>query len=181
MSGLVEIEGQFYIPASSSVADASNRVLKHAEMFAILDRHGDIRPLGFENQGLFYQGTRFVSLLKLEMNGKSPLLLSSSVKEENDLLLVDLTNPELGEMDRDHIRSGIIHFARKLFLWESDCFEHLEISNFGLEPVSFAVSYRFRADFADLFELRGIKREKRGDILVPIIERDKVILHYQGL
>jgi glycogen debranching enzyme len=182
MSGLVEIEGQFYIPASdSSVADAANRVLKHADMFAILDRHGDIRPLGFENQGLFYQGTRFVSLLKLEMNGKSPLLLSSSVKEENDLLLVDLTNPELGEMDRDHIRSGIIHFARKLFLWESDCFEHLEVSNFGLEPVSFALSYRFRADFVDLFELRGIKRERRGNMLVPIIDRDKVTLQYEGL
>jgi glycogen debranching enzyme len=182
MSGLVEIEGQFYIPASdSSVADAANRVLKHGDMFAILDRHGDIRPLGFENQGLFYQGTRFVSLLKLEMNGKSPLLLSSSVKEDNDFLLVDLTNPELGELDRDHLRSGIIHFARKLFLCECDCFEHLEISNFGLEPVSFTLSYRFRADFVDVFELRGIKRERRGHMLVPTIEQDKVALHYEGL
>jgi hypothetical protein len=87
MSQMIEVEGQFYIPATSSLADRSTRVLKDGETFAIFARHGDIRPLGFENQGLFHEGTRFISRFKLEMNGKSPLLLSSNVKEDNDFLV----------------------------------------------------------------------------------------------
>src|SRR5580765_7202617 len=118
MSQLIEIEGQFYIAAKSSLADAATRVLKHADTFAIFDRHADIRPLGFENQGLFHQGTRFISRLKLEINGQSPLLLSSSVKEDNDLLVADLTNPVLIQNDGTKLLSGTIHLVRQIFLWE---------------------------------------------------------------
>src|SRR5690606_21026164 len=95
MSDIVEIQGQYYIRANSSLADATVRVLKHADTFAMLDRHGDIRPLGFEVQGLFHEGTRFLSRMKLEINGESPLLLSSNVKEDNDFFVADLTNPDL--------------------------------------------------------------------------------------
>src|SRR5216110_2485487 len=95
MSDIIQVQGQYYIRANASVADAANRVLKHGDTFAIFDRHGDIRPLGFENQGVFHEGTRFVSRWKLGINGTSPLLLSSSVKEDNDFLVVDMTNPVL--------------------------------------------------------------------------------------
>jgi len=53
MKKMIEVEGEFYIPATSSLADLATRVLKDGETFAVFDRHGDIRPLGFENQGLF--------------------------------------------------------------------------------------------------------------------------------
>src|SRR3954467_12205339 len=105
MSEIVELQGAFYILASSSLADVASRVLKHGDTFAIFDRHGDIRPLGFENQGVFHEGTRFVSKWKLGLSGTSPLLLSSNVKEDNDFLVVDLTNPVLrlgGEAQLPH-------------------------------------------------------------------------------
>lgn len=60
MSDIIEIKGQYYIRANASIADASTRVLKHADTFAIFDRHGDLRPLGFENQGIFHEGARFL-------------------------------------------------------------------------------------------------------------------------
>src|SRR4051812_36206561 len=95
MSDLIQLQGQYYIRANASIADMGNRVLKHGDTFAIFDRHGDIRPLGFENQGIFHEGTRFLSRWKIGLSGKSPLLLSSTVKEDNDFLVVDLTNPVL--------------------------------------------------------------------------------------
>ena len=61
MSDIIEVKGHYYIRANASIADAGNLVLKHQDTFAILDRHGDLRPLGFENQGVFHEGTRFVS------------------------------------------------------------------------------------------------------------------------
>src|SRR5678816_3100237 len=127
MSQMIEVEGQFYIPATSSLADRSTRVLKHADTFAIFDRHGDVRPLGFENQGVFHEGTRFVSRWKLGINGTSPLLLSSSVKEDNDFLVVDMTNPALHVSDNGAIPDGAIHLVRTTFLWDGDFFERIEI------------------------------------------------------
>jgi glycogen debranching enzyme len=181
MNQMIEVEGRFYIPATSSLADLATRVLKDGETFAIFDRHGDIRPLGFENQGLFHEGTRFVSRLKLEINGKSPLLLSSNVKEDNDFLVADQSNPDLDGPDGTSIRSGTIHLVRTIFLLEGECFVRLEISNFGVEPVAFELAFGFQADFVDIFEVRGIARPKRGQMLPPEVTHDDVRLRYEGL
>jgi hypothetical protein len=85
-------------------------------MEEIFDRHGDIRPLGFENQGVFHEGTRFVSRWKLAINGISPLLLSSNVKEDNDFLVVDMTNPALTLAGDRVVPHGAIHLIRTIFL-----------------------------------------------------------------
>lgn len=181
MSAMIEVEGQFYIPATSSGADLSTRVLKDGETFAIFDRHGDIRPLGFENEGLFHEGTRFISRLKLEMEGKTPLLLSSQVREENDFLIADQTNPDIGSSNSPSIKSGTIHLARTIFLLEGECFIRLEISNFGLNTVAFNLSYAYEADFVDVFELRGMSRPSHGQMLPPEVSGNSVILSYEGL
>src|SRR5438270_13589012 len=118
MSEVIEVKGQYYIRANASIADATTRVLKHGDTFGIFDRHGDIRPLGFENQGVFHEGMRFLSHWKLGVNSVSPLLLSSNVKEENDFLVVDLTNPVLPLADSRQLQHGVIHLVRSAFLWE---------------------------------------------------------------
>jgi len=181
MSEIIEVQGQYYIRANASIADAATRVLKHADTFAIFDRHGDIRPLGFENQGVFHEGTRFVSRWKLGINGTSPLVLSSSVKEDNDFLVVDMTNPVLQLPENRSIPHGTIHLVRMIFLWEGDFFERIEVSNFALQPVPLAIELEFQADYVDLFEIRGTPRMRRGRLLAPAISADGVILSYEGL
>ena len=163
MSDIIQVQGQFYIRANASIADFGNRVLKQGDTFAIFDRHGDIRPLGFENQGVFHEGTRFLSKWKLGLNQSSPLLLSSNVKEDNDFLAVDLTNPVLlnGEHSLPH---GVIHLVRTAFLWNGEFFERVEVSSFASEPVSLLLELEFAADFVDLFELRGINRKRRFNV-----------------
>ena len=107
MKDYVEIEGRYYILASSSIAEESSRVLKYSDTFAILDRHGDIRPLGFEDHGLFHEGTRYLSRTVFRLSGKSPILLSSSIEEDNCFYAVDLTNPDITVENR-LIRKGTI-------------------------------------------------------------------------
>ena len=72
MSEVIQVQGQYYILANASMADAGSRVLKHNDTFAVFDRHGDIRPLGFENQGVFHENTRFLSHWKLGIHGTTP-------------------------------------------------------------------------------------------------------------
>ncbi len=181
MSEIIQVQGQFYIRANASIADLGIRVLKQGDTFAIFDRHGDIRPLEFENQGVFHEGTRFVSRWKLGINGASPLLLSSNVKEENDFLVVDLTNPALS-LDGDRtIPHGAVHLVRTIFLWDGDFFDRIEISNFSLDPVSLTLEVAFKADFIDLFEVRGTARKQRGRFLTPRVSPTDVVLAYEGL
>ena len=95
MDDIIEINDQFYILATSTRADEHSRVLKHNDMFAVFDQYGDIQPLGLGEEGLYFEGTRFLSSCKLTLNGRQPLFLSSTVVEDNSLLTVDLTNPDL--------------------------------------------------------------------------------------
>src|ERR1700758_1090200 len=112
---VIEIEDQFYIRAQSSLADDRTRVLLHGDTFAIFDRYGDVQPLGFGQQGLFHQDTRYLSRLELRVAGVRPLLLSSMVREDNILLAVDLTNPDLDLSCGRSLARGTLHISRTKF------------------------------------------------------------------
>ena len=92
-SDIIEIGDQFYIRAQSSLADDRTRVLLHGDTFAVFDRYGDIHPVGFGQQGLFHKDTRYLSDLCLLINGHRPLLLSSTLQDNNALLTADLIPP----------------------------------------------------------------------------------------
>ena len=61
----------------------------------VFDYAGDIGAFGAGEQGLYHEGTRYLSRFTLRVNGKRPLLLSSRVKEDNELFGADLTNPDI--------------------------------------------------------------------------------------
>ena len=95
MSDVVQLGSEYYILATSPRADDRTWVLKDGDTFAVLDRYGDIYPLGLGEQGLYHEGTRFLSRLELWLGTNRPMLLSSTVKEGNELLAVDSTNPDI--------------------------------------------------------------------------------------
>jgi len=179
---VVELHDRFYILATSSRADDRTRVLKHANTFAVYDRFGDIQPVGLGEQGLYDDGTRHLSRLEVRLGGRRPLLLSSTVKKENDLLTVDLTNPDLVDENGEVVLPrGHVHIFRTKFLWAGAAWERLRVANFGLRPVETDLSVLFDADFADIFEVRGSKRERRGRRLEDLVEGGTVMLGYEGL
>src|SRR5579871_5896994 len=103
-SGLAEqTDVPYYIPATVS-ATRPRRALKHVDTFIVLDSHGDIGASAGGADGLFHADTRFLSNLELRLNGAQPLLLGSNVRDDNTLLAVDLTNPDL--YAGEHIEIG---------------------------------------------------------------------------
>ena len=179
---VVSFHDEFYIQVTSSRADDRTRVLKHGETFAVFDRFGDVQPVGLGEQGIYHDGTRFLSRLELRIGGRRPLLLSSTVKKENDLLTVDLSNPDLkNEAGQIVLPRGVVHVFRTKFLWAGVCYERLRVSNFGLAPIETQLALDFAADYADIFEVRGSKRERRGVRLEELVEGAVVTLGYQGL
>ncbi len=181
MDDVINVENRYYILATSSRADDRTRVLKHGDTFAVFDRAGDILPFGMGEQGLYHEGTRFLSRLGLRIGGSRPLLLSSTVKEDNDLLAVDLTNPDLARDGGVVLSRGTLHMLRSTFLWEGNCYEGIRISNYGMDAAEVPLTIEFDADFADIFEVRGMSRARRGERLPSTAEGNTVVIAYRGL
>jgi glycogen debranching enzyme len=177
----IEVENKFYILATSSFADQRYMVLKEGDTFGIFDYHGDIHKIGEGKQGIFHDGTRHVARMEMNINGERPMLLSSSPREDNQMLSIDLTNPDLPMDNEELVLRGTIHILRSKFLWQSCYHERIDLVNFGLEPVTVTVELTCDADFADIFEVRGSTRERKGDLLKTVYEKDQMTYSYRGL
>jgi glycogen debranching enzyme len=181
MEEIIRVQEKYYILATSSRVDQQARVLKHGDSFVVLDRAGNIQQIGLGEQGLYHDGSRFLSRLEMRLQGRRPLLLSSTVRDDNALLTVDLTNPDI-VVDGDVVLArDQVHIFRCLFLWNGVLYERMRLRNFSMRPVALNLSIVFEADYVDIFEVRGVKRKSRGDMLAPEIENDRVRLAYRGL
>ncbi|HTT03157.1 MAG TPA: amylo-alpha-1,6-glucosidase [Steroidobacteraceae bacterium] len=156
-------------------------VLKQDETLGLFNEFGDIDAAARHEEGLFHEGTRFVSQLMLRLFGGRPLLLSSTVRRDNVLMSADLTNPDLYSEGRQVLPRGSLHIFRTKLIWHGICHEHVHVRNFTREPLDIELSLQFAADFADIFEIRGQKRTARGRLLKPRTAADAVELAYEGL
>src|SRR3954468_14881315 len=97
-------------------------------------------------------------------------------------LSCDLTNADLhGPDGKVALPRESLHLRRVGVLGDEGYAERLGLRNFGRRPVVIAVEYRFAADFADLFEVRGQRRERRGDPLPPEVRDGGVRLAHPRL
>jgi glycogen debranching enzyme len=173
---------QFSVPAAASLQDRRPRTLKHADTFAVFDHNGDVLSGPGIADGLFHHDTRYLSYLYLAVDGQRPLLLSSTLRDDNATFTSDLTNPDLfdskGTLLLEH---DLLHLSRSRFLWNGTCYERLAVRNFDEQPRQVRIDITFAADFADLFEVRGARRLRRGTMQPADVGADRVTLAYYGL
>jgi glycogen debranching enzyme len=179
---VIEVGDQFYILAKASRAAQRTAVLQHDDTFAVFDYSGDIGAYDIGEEGLYYEGTRYLSRFSLRVNGKRPLILSSRVKEDNELFVADLTNPDIPIGNTGQIiRRDLVHLFRSRFLWNGTWYERVRFWNYSRAAVLASLSFEFDADFADIFEVRGTPRAKRGQRLATVHEGTETRLGYRGL
>ncbi|MCU7551775.1 amylo-alpha-1,6-glucosidase [Chitinophagaceae bacterium LB-8] len=179
---IVKIKDQYYIAAESTYADDRVKILNHADTFGIFDRWGDIQPIGLHVQGIYYEDTRYLSAFELLINGQRPLLLSSTLKEENEILSADLANPDIWKNDEIIIPKGEIYIFRSKFIMQGRCYEKIKLVNHGTELRDIEISFTLENDFKDIFEVRGVKRPRKGEIKAPKFEHGHIVtLSYTGL
>ena len=173
-------EAPFYIPATGP-ATRPRRTLKHDDTFLVLDSHGDVGASAGGGDGLFHCDTRFLSHLELLLNGTQPLLLGSNVRDDNTQLTVDLTNPDVYFDHRLVLPKDTVHVVRTIFLWRDTAYQRLAVHNYGDRAVDLRLTMLFDSDFADLFEVRGLQRERRGLITRYAVRPAATVLSYEGL
>src|ERR1700691_3255437 len=118
---------QFSIPAATSLQDRPTRTLKHGDMFAMFDHNGDVISAPGNSEGIFYRDTRHLSHLSLSICDRRPMLLSSTMRDDNAALTCDLTNPDLYGGEHVVLEHDQIHLRRVKFLWKGASFERLAI------------------------------------------------------
>jgi glycogen debranching enzyme len=202
----IEVEGRTYIPVDQMLIapwvcvigehPISTLTLKDDDLFLITDTLGNISDLscrlgGIEDSmGLFCRDTRFLSRLELQIDGRSPISFSSTARKGFAMTVLG-SNPDINNADGSQIKAETIDIHREIVI-KGGFFEETQVTNYNTHPVSFTLSLSFDADFLDLFEVRGSKREKRGTFLryLPNLEQKsseallpnkEIVLAYEGL
>ena len=173
-----EADSAFIAPETPELASADQHVLKSGGTFIVNDPLGDITGI---DDGLFVNDTRVLSSLRLTFGGRVPSLLSGSVSSDNAVFTAHLTNRPLPPLGGSTTPEGVIHVERERVLSGTMLTEAIELTNYGTQDAVVPLSISFASDFSDMFEVRGLKREKRGTLMPPRVEDGEVRLEYIGL
>jgi glycogen debranching enzyme len=179
---LVEVDRRVYASADKfpipswgcSFTERMQQTLtvKDDDLFLITDTLGNISGCLDDgivtSMGLFCRDSRFLSRLELQVNHRSPILLSSTAQRGFSLSVL-CANPRL-----DDVPAETIGIQRELVL-NGGLFEEITLTNYGAQTVKFDLSLSFDADFTDLFEIRGFDRKEHGTLLRRVMrsEEDK--------
>ncbi len=180
MSDIIKVKGHAYVLATSPRVAMRTLTLKDGDTFAVFDRYGDTGSVGSGEQGVYHRGTRMLSHHEFHLGHQRPLLLSSTVHEHNAFVAVDLTNPDIPVGGEQVIPRGVIHVFRSMFLSHGAMYCRTKVFNYGDQELDTDLALLFEADFADVFEVRGVRRKRRGR---QWTEEDapSVALCYEGL
>jgi glycogen debranching enzyme len=158
----------------SASHDTEQLVCARGTLFLVTDRRGDIAPRGARELGLFFNDTRHLSYLSL--NVENAELVHLSAESSHDAFnQVDLMVSGLDEGEFLDDPQNFLHVRRRQLL-EDAFLEELTFTNFLGRAVDVAVRLEFDVDFADIFEVRGAKRPRRGTQRPPALSSNGV--HY---
>jgi glycogen debranching enzyme len=180
MPDVIKVEDKYYILATAARASGTSAVLKAGDTFAVFDSLGDIAGAGLGEQGLYHDGTRFLSLLELRLNGDRPLLLSSRSTIDTLTFGADLTNGDVVVDGRILLPKDLVHIFRSRFLTDGAAYERVRLTNYSQSTVRLTLAFEFDADFADIFEVRGTRRARRGVLLPASTSARGAELAYRG-
>ena len=152
--------------------------LKDGQAFVVGDQNGDM--IGGAD-GLFDRDTRVLSRLVFLIGDRHPTRLSSTLSRDNAVFTFHGTNRTLPPVNGRGTPRGAIHIERRRTLAGERLYERVRCTNFGLDQVMLPLVFEYAADFRDMFEVRGVRRARRGALLPPQLLGRSVLFGYEGL
>ncbi|MBA3307532.1 MAG: amylo-alpha-1,6-glucosidase [Chloroflexi bacterium] len=175
-------------PGIAAVARATDLtgvlVLKHDSLFLLTDSFGDVHP-DSRGLGLYAGDTRVLSHYELRINGARPVVLRAGSAASYGST-IQLTNPDFLRDPGDKVDPEVVLRRQSLGVVRerlvSEGFgERIRIDNFTTHPERCSLTLRMDADFADIFEVRGVIRPERGRRTADTAQGDSVAFSYLGL
>lgn len=168
------------VPFIAAGVGVRKLVVKEGDVFLYTDVEGDIARGNTYGLGLYYKDTRFLSTFEFRIEGIEPLLLSSSA-ELDYRSVIELTNPDLTDFEGEVVIPQDTLNIRRLRVIKDNLYERIRVKNYSLQPVQMELQFYFSSDFFDIFEVRGLRRTRRGQILKPKYDKQALSLAYMGM
>jgi len=169
------------IHAEADSSPRDHETLKHDDAFLVIDTHGDIGAFGNHSDGFFYNDTRYLSRLELLIARRPPLLLGSTLDRKDIQHCCDLTNTDIYSDGALWLHKDVVHVFRTTYVHDGSLRQRLVFTNHSNVYCNLPVTVFFDADFCDIFEVRGMRREKRGAVRRQIESSRSVNFVYSGL
>ena len=165
---------------------ASRRRAKYSRTGKVsrsLTTAGDIIDSPLEALGFFNCDTRHLSRFEMQIAGTEPYFLNSYLSDDRAQFRATLTNADLGKRGEPNwLPRNSIRIDRGWVLDGAALYHRLTLRNYvrarGRNRDSI---FSTRVDFADVFEVRGLRRERRGQMLSPSVDGSQIELRYRGL
>lgn len=179
---LIPTEGQPLMPQGEPIALANIQdalIIKENNVFLMTDQEGNLPPDSCEGYGLYKDDTRYLSVYDFSFGKTRPTVLLSTAdlgySSEHHL-----TNLTMTAVDGTTLPKESLEVTRQRIINES-LHETIQMTNFSILRAVVNLCFDFDADFRDIFEVRGERRPRRGELTAPIVEKDRVIFRYKGL
>jgi glycogen debranching enzyme len=154
--------------------DNESVVVTSGTVFVVSGRNGDIYPKGVEGtpQGLYAFDTRFLSKLRLTLDGKEDLPVGASPLNHSIASFYAIS-PGTRKS-----RAGAISIVRDRYV-SHGFHEDISLINHSARVRKLRLELSFDADFADVFEVRLGAITKAGKVTVEQREGQHICLVYQ--
>ncbi len=173
--------GEGLLPEAEPMAIQDIRdalVIRERDLFLLTDIAGQVPRANTNGYGLYYADTRYLSGFEFSFALARPMVLLSTAELGYSSEQV-LTNPTLVDVEGHRVPSGTIE-VRRLRVLEDVMEETLRVTNYNGHPVLLELVFRFAADFADIFEVRGHEPEFRGEVDPPLWRHAALTMGYKG-
>lgn len=155
------------------------RVLKDNELFLLTDKKGDI-PLNHKyGLGMYKKDTRFLSEMKITINGEEPILLKSEPGETYESSML-LTNPHIEKDGEVELWRESIEIKRHRFIYSDVLYDRVTLRNYNPKKVKFTVELSLDVDFSDMFIVRGFQNGTTGKKLGVSQTANDLVFSYVG-
>lgn len=158
----------------------NNLTLIDGKTFLSTTLSGDIMPPGAPDVGFFHDDTRFLSRLELRVGGYRTVVLSSST-EQTFASQIELTTGKNTLRDSYEIPENTMHIRREQLLSENVLYDYLTFENFNFTDLELLIELVYEADYMDVFQVRGVARDRLGHYYQPVVSHDSLVFHYRGL
>ena len=161
-------------------------VLKHDNLFMLSNAYGDVHIDG-RGLGLYDGDTRMLSTYDLRLNGIRPVVLRAG-SAANYRGTIQLTNPDYlnSPAGASEPASEIVLRRHSLGMVRERVIgdglgEKISVVNYTTAPERARLTLTLDADYADIFELRGVVRTRRGERLPNRGDGGLIEFGYRGV
>jgi len=157
-------------------------ILKDEALYLVTERDGLVPFQGAHGFGAYHHDCRFLNGYSLAICGAGMELLGANMISGHEAIF-ELTNPELALPNGQTIEKHDIglRLRRSVDGRAIALEDNLTLRSYAREQtLDIELELAFRADFEDIYIIRGLGPDVRGEVLAPAWRENELILSYHG-